>query len=292
MNEVDYLRIYEEDHIKKGLSYGEIQEKYNIPRGTWDYYIRKKFKRGCDRRKYRVVDNFFDNIDSELKSYLLGFLYGDGFISNDGRIGLLIQKKDEEVLKLIKENVCPESPIRYMNNQSGVKFKREEQASLRFKSKRIYERLVELGFSLEKTSKDCDIFCKIPDEYKKDFIRGFSDTDGNIRFDKSKKGNYFKTSFCIVKGNSKILIDISNFLRDKGIYLDNIKEYVNKSPFYVLSTSKIESTYNLLKFLYDGSNYSLDRKKNKAISILNHYSNKFNLTNTELTSETKESEAV
>ena len=33
---MDYLKIYEEEHIKNRLSYSQIREKYNISRGTWD----------------------------------------------------------------------------------------------------------------------------------------------------------------------------------------------------------------------------------------------------------------
>ena len=39
---MNYLKIYEEEHIKNRLSYSQIREKYNISRGTWDYWIRQK----------------------------------------------------------------------------------------------------------------------------------------------------------------------------------------------------------------------------------------------------------
>lgn len=82
-----YLEIYQREHVENGLSYSEIREKYNIPRDTWDYYIRKTLGNSCDLRRKRATDDFFDIIDfdiidSEIKSYLLGFLYGDGYISN------------------------------------------------------------------------------------------------------------------------------------------------------------------------------------------------------------------
>lgn len=74
---LDYKQIYETEHVQNGLSYSEIRKKYNIPRGTWDYHVRKKLGLSCDQRKYKAVDNFFDTIDCEIKSYLLGFLYAD-----------------------------------------------------------------------------------------------------------------------------------------------------------------------------------------------------------------------
>ena len=96
---MDYLKIYEEEHIKNGLSYSQIRKKYNIPRGTWDYHIRLKLGKSADRRKFRCNDNFFDVIDSEIKAYLLGVLYADGYIANDGRIGILLNIKDKELIR-------------------------------------------------------------------------------------------------------------------------------------------------------------------------------------------------
>ena len=62
---MDYLKIYEEEHIKNRLSYSQIREKYNISRGTWDYWIRKKLGKKADLRKHPANDNFFDSIDTE-----------------------------------------------------------------------------------------------------------------------------------------------------------------------------------------------------------------------------------
>ena len=64
---MNYLKIYEEEHIKNRLSYSQIREKYNISRGTWDYWIRQKLGKSADQRKYVCKDDFFDNIYSAYK---------------------------------------------------------------------------------------------------------------------------------------------------------------------------------------------------------------------------------
>ena len=76
-SEEQLLEIYQEECINSGMSYSQVREKYGIPRGTWDYYIRKKFQKKADKRQYKPNDTFFDTIDSEIKAYLLGFLYAD-----------------------------------------------------------------------------------------------------------------------------------------------------------------------------------------------------------------------
>lgn len=217
-----YLKIYQEEHIKNGMSYSKIREKYNIPRGTWDYYVRQLSGNSCDLRKHRVNDTFFNNIDSEIKSYLLGFLYGDGYITKDGRIGIMLQEEDVEILDLIKNFIAPKSTIRRTNCQIGVKFSRKNQVSIRFRSKEIYDRLLDLGFTTNKTFTECNILEYIPENYKIDFIRGFCDADGSFTFSK-QNGNWYKTSFTICKGSKRILEDIFQFFKQKNILIGEVK---------------------------------------------------------------------
>ena len=56
---LDYREIYQKEHLENGLTYSQIREKYNIPRGTWDYWVRQKLNLRSDKRKYRANDTFF-----------------------------------------------------------------------------------------------------------------------------------------------------------------------------------------------------------------------------------------
>lgn len=54
-------------------------------------------------RTYKVVEDYFDNIDSEAKAYFLGLLYADGNLSSEeGRncIKITLQKKDDDIREL------------------------------------------------------------------------------------------------------------------------------------------------------------------------------------------------
>lgn len=279
MEKTYFLKIYEEEHIKNGFSYSEIRNKYNIPRGTWDYYIRQKLGKNADQRKYRAVDNFFDIIDSEIKAYLLGFLYADGYISKDGRIGILLNVKDKEVIDLIHKFIAPNSPIQHLNYQN---VKRDPQVKIRFKSKQIYKRLQEFGFTTDKTHTDCSILEKIPEDFKRHFIRGYLDGDGSIKYDEhiskqnpNKKWVSLGLVFC--NGVPEILYEIQRYFKDiKG----KIKKH---SSWYTLEYYTKESTNKIYKELYLNCTYYLKRKYEKAINSINY------CNNTELMQETKES---
>lgn len=279
MKKIDFLKIYEEEHIKNGLSYSEIRTKYNIPRGTWDYYIRIKLGKTADRRKYKANDEFFNIIDSEIKAYLLGFLYADGYISKDGRIGILLNKKDQEIIELMHKYIAPNSTIKYLNYQN---FKRDPQVKLRFKSKQLYKKLQEFGFTTDKTHIDCDILNKIPEEFKRHFIRGYLDGDGSIRYDEhisklnpNKKWISIGLVFC--NGVPNILYEIQDYF--KGIK-GTIRKY---SSWYTLEYYTKESIIKIYSKLYLNCNYYLKRKYEKAINSINY------CNNTELIQEIKKS---
>lgn len=267
MQKLNFQEIYEEEHLKNGLSYIKIREKYNIPRGTWNYYVRYKLKLSCDKRNYRVNDNFFDIIDSEIKGYLLGFLYADGYLASDGRIGIRLNIKDEEIIKLIQKYICPENPIEYTNNQN---IKRDPQISIRFKSKKIYNRLKELGFVVDKTHTETNIFNLIPEELKLSFIRGFTDGDGSINCNKEKKSNYYKKSLSYSNGTRQILDDINN-------YFGNIGKIYDYNTWFVLRYDKVKPVIEIINKIYSNSNYYLERKF-KIVEKINNLCN-----NTELT---------
>lgn len=275
LKDMDYLKIYEEEHIKNGLSYSQIRKKYNIPRGTWDYYVRQKLGKNADQRKHRCNDSFFDVIDSEIKAYLLGFLYADGYISSDGRIGILLNVKDEEIVKLIQQFIAPNSEIKYISYQN---FKRSPQVKIRFKSKRLYERLQCFGFTTDKTHTHCKILCKIPEPFKKDFIRGFTDGDGSVRY--SYYNTWYKVGISWSNGVPEILEEIQDYFNKCSGHLRSYDTY------YILSFEKKNDVLVICKELYENCTYYLRRKYINAINSIYYCSN------TELKSKTKELDSV
>lgn len=266
MEKLNFKEIYEIEHLQNGLSYSKIREKYNIKRGTWDYYVRKILNLSCDLRKTRMNDTFFDVIDTEEKAYLLGFLYADGYLASDGRIGMRLSIKDQEIIYLIKKYICPDNKIELTNNQN---IKRSPQISIRFKSKRIYQRLLDLGFCVDKTHTETNIFDNIPNNFKIYFIRGYTDGDGCLG--RAFSENIVRNNICLSysNGTAKLLKDINNFLPEKGV-LTFCKTY------YKLDFRRKQSIKNIL-YIYKDSNIYLKRKFDIAEKI------KTLCNNTELT---------
>jgi intein/homing endonuclease len=266
--------LYKKEHLENGLSYLQIQEKYKIPRGTWAYYC-KKYNLNYDGRTYRCIDNYFESW-TEINAYILGFLYADGCITNDGRVSILLSEKDIELLELIRNEICPTAKIIYSNYQN---IKRSPQIKLRFSSKSIYKKLIELGFTLNKTETDCNILQLIPELYKSSFIRGYLDGDGNIRC--QKRGKYWTKSVSFCNGNNQILLDIQDLFKNCLNIQGILREYTNKNVYYILEYNKFEDVFKICNFLYNNSSFSLERKRILANKVIELYNN------TEVTTKVK-----
>ena len=262
------LKIYNKEHIENGLSYKKIQEKYNIERGTWTYYA-QKYNLKYDGRKYRCNDEYFDVIDSSDKAYILGFLYADGYISNDGRIGMLLNEKDIEVMTFILNKLCPAKTIKNYNNQS---IKRDPQIKFRITSEVLYNRLLELGFCIDKTNTDSNILNNILKDFKKDFIRGYLDGDGNIRCQHLNNESY-SIAVSICNGSIQILKDIEKYFSNLNIRFAKIKTYSNKSEYYTLSYYRKTEVSKICEHIYDNDGFALERKKHNALKIIKICSN-------------------
>lgn len=146
-----------------------------ITTGTVKYRLKKL---GLKRpNKYTYNEAFFSAWSSDMV-YILGFIYGDGYVSR--RHGYLmaieLSIKDIEILTAMASRigVVPTSIIK--RNKGHAKGKKYCKISLY--SKEVYNDLINLGVKENKSL--TSEFPYIPKEYMSDFIRGVFDADGCI----------------------------------------------------------------------------------------------------------------
>src|SRR5690606_14362207 len=71
-------------------------------------------------RKYKINQNFFDNIDTEEKAYFLGLLCADGCNHiNNTKVSLFLKESDKEILEKFKNMLQPEKPLNYAIRKRG-----------------------------------------------------------------------------------------------------------------------------------------------------------------------------
>ena len=172
-----------------------------------------------------VNEDYFCNIDSPDKAYFLGFIMADG--------------------NMYKEKIHERS-----ENRNGTITHCTE---IKIYNQRFCNSLIALGIIPRKTGKE--YMPEMPDEFKKDFIRGYIDGDGWIGKDKALIG--------ICSSSNKILEQINEYLKETiNTKLNSSKR--RKDNVYVNSTANRKKVYHILKHLYYEDCISLDRKNNLA----------------------------
>lgn len=233
-----------------GSSMTALSKKYNCDPTTIHnilkaYNIKRRTLSGARRNfiKYEINESVFENIDSPDKSYWLGVMYSDGFISKENKytnfFGLSVSSKDREWLEKFKKFLEFNGNILDYKVSAGYKIGTPYSRLLIGNNKIVFD-LEKNGVVSLKTKKIESIPNII---FKDDFIRGYIDGDGSLR----KKYPCFQIS-----GNKSLLIDIAEYL--KVPY--NIRP--DKSIFCLRYNIK-QSEY-LEKRLYKNAHYYLNRK--------------------------------
>ena len=222
--------------------------------------------------------NYFRDIDTEDKAYLLGFFSADGHLEFKGNsycIKIGVQIKDSHILSLYNKFLCSgKATIRVVKNLS--------MAEISIGSLDLGKQLRELGFDNNKTYnwKSLPI---IPTEMYPHFIRGFFDGDGSIMVDRRIEGkrlNGYNKKFNIVCFNKSILeeiaviMNLSNYdLLKREPTATSVKgHYANFKTCWYLECNSTEELVKIHKFLYTNAKYFFKRKKDKFdLAIL--YSN-------------------
>lgn len=132
-----------------------------------------KYK-SSNRWPQRILEPFFDNW-SENMAYVLGYFAADGgmYKNRRGSCYVAFTSTDKELITLIKELMYASNIIESYKNPKKT-WKR--RYVLQLGSRKLYERLLQLGFTPRKSLSL--IFPNIPDNILNHFLRGYFDGDG------------------------------------------------------------------------------------------------------------------
>ena len=117
MTKVECLEKFNLERAIKLMNEGRNQKEIGEEFGLSSQRVSDCFKHyniKFDRRGLKINDTFFDNIDSELKAYLLGFLVADGCwrLEKRGnkyskRISFNNTIDDKEAIEALHQNIYP-----------------------------------------------------------------------------------------------------------------------------------------------------------------------------------------
>ena len=260
--------------LKQGLRPGEVSKKLNRNGSSVSSVIKALNITGYNKQENTCNHNYFDNIDTEIKAYLLGFFIADGWLNvGNSRFGLQIKEEDNIVLHYIKNEFVNDSVISTKNRTTET-VTRKNISTIRWTSSHMKDIFMNKYKILENKTYDETFmfpFEEIPEHLIRHFIRGFFDGDGCF--------SKIKQSLSIT-----IISTSLNFLNQIAKYFTNLSEGINEvireingktTNYYTLNfnferTDKPEKVLKIYNYLYDDSELYLIRKKDKIESYLKY----------------------
>lgn len=173
--------------MKECKNQTEIGNKFGIsPQRVSDCF--KYYNIKFDRRGLKINDTFFDEINSELKAYLLGFLVADGCCKLERR-GKKFAKRisfcntidDKEAIEALHSNICPDSSLLIKNYTHNRR--KKPQYTLQWTSEHMFNILGEKYNIKPHKTLNKEFYIpedSIPEHLWRHFIRGFFDGDGHV----------------------------------------------------------------------------------------------------------------
>jgi intein-encoded DNA endonuclease-like protein len=247
-------------HSKTGIGISIIRRVLKENGINFNYY-----------KRYFNDENFFETIDSEDKSYWLGFLYADGCVrirKYGCELSLGLQYRDKGHIESFKRDIKSSNLIKDSINKYTYKgdIKSAMQSRISIYSCKIVNDLIKLGCVQRKsliTKFPKDL---VPMNLVRHFIRGYFDGDGSICLYNEKR---FKLYIC---GGSKIFLEkIKDIFNENDVKFQSIIQ-VGKHN-YRLNIHRISDMEKIFHYFYDESHIFLERKKIKFNKIRNQNEN-------------------
>ncbi|NME83013.1 hypothetical protein [Clostridium sp. SM-530-WT-3G] len=258
-------KIVEYYYNNKNVSMDNISKEINISRRAVSRVLREKGINTRLKNRYLLNDNYFNEIDTEAKAYILGFIYADGFVGDEKYNNIVISINDYDILQWMAKEIEFTGTIR--NTKKGGFENSKSGYSLNFSSKIMANRLREIGLYPNKSLTISEL-PKISNELMRHFVRGYFDGDGSILL--SHNSSYYRNGNIVKKYiyptyNFSIL-GTENFLKsiakEANFNYAKIRDTKTKEIKSLNICAKKEFD-NIFNYLYLNSTIKLERKYNK-----------------------------
>lgn len=209
-------------------------------------------------RQLPIDENYFQEIDTPNKAYVLGYIFADGCITKGKVLTLSSSEENKEVLEIIKKELKTECKIgSYIEDTPYISNYRYYKLSI--VNQKIYDDLVKLGLQPKKSL--INIFPKdLKQEFIKDFIRGYFDGNGSIYYTKEKKHGYIQPTISFT-GAEEIIKEINKILNEVLNSSSKIYPYSKNDKIFDLKYGLRTKLDVIYEYFYKDALLFLGRKK-------------------------------
>lgn len=198
-----------------------------------------------------INEKIFDCIDTEEKAYWFGFLCADGCVTKNKYVELGIHWNDYDHMQKYRK---------FLELDSDDSIKRNKNvARVRVHNNHIAEQLLKKGCVHNKSHllkfPEISIFANRSLVY--DFIRGYCDGDGCLRFYQNAKGAW--VCDLTITSTKDFLDGVNEFLGIQGGFMKNCSTSKNITDAWSIAYRCV-SARKVARLLYENSTIYMDRK--------------------------------
>jgi hypothetical protein len=208
------------------------------------------------------MDKFINNITKEA-AYILGYIWGDGYIGSQNRIGISTSGDDYISLEAILATTGEWKFYRYpVKNHPTWK----DKLSFNISDEVLHKFLLDMNYS-SKNQSPCKIIAYIPKEFRHYWFRGLIDADGCFYYNEKQCCKQFFIAGPVDQ-DWMYMYNLFNLLKIRN-YNINLRNRPNSKASYFRTTNR-EDIIKLGEYIYQNyDEVGLRRKYNKYQDIKN-----------------------
>ena len=214
------------------------------------------------KRQYKINENYFDNIDTQNKAYILGFLYADGCnFPKKGTISMSLEERDKDILDRMRHEISSERPLEFIDysNKHDFGYTYKNQYRMLLFSSHMCKTLESHGMIPNKSLNLS--FPEMKEELLPHFIRGYFDGDGSII--QGRRDTNFTLTITSTNNFCEKLKDIVK--KDVGINCHVYDASNHNGITKVFTITGRTQVKALLDWLYEDADMYLERKHHRYI---------------------------
>ncbi len=247
--------------LEQGKTNREIGEALGYSKSNVGYWIKKQGLAHKQKKKKPIYHDkdYFKKIDNPAKAYILGFILGDGCLTEDLFI-VSIALSDKEILDFISsETGCNVN----VSKKCIPKQRIFPNSSIHIGEKKMLKHLKTLFGGNLKEDRRIPIISK---KYERYLLQGFFDAEGCVTWGRRKDRNrlWHKISFT---SSLSLLVGIQNILLSNEIST-KLKPKSDNSNCYVIEFANKKDIKKFLDIIYPNDDFIiLKRKYEKAKTL-------------------------